>query len=113
MDIFNWLNNSKLVSDFTINDIRRSNETYYLNLKIIFIDNSELFIRDYVDLNHRKYSFHWQDNNGELIKRWDNAPHFVDLITFPHHVHLSSENVIESHDISLEEVLNHIAIELT
>lgn len=34
-----------------------------------------------------KYSFHWQDAQGQLIKRWDNAPHYPDLPNTPHHVH--------------------------
>lgn len=34
-----------------------------------------------------KYSFHWQDAQGQLIRRWDNAPHFPDLPNTPHHVH--------------------------
>ena len=24
----------------------------------------------------RKYSYHWQSEDGRLIKRWDNAPHY-------------------------------------
>ncbi len=35
----------------------------------------------------RKYSFHWQDVQGQLIRRWDNAPHYPDLPDAPHHVH--------------------------
>jgi hypothetical protein len=45
---------------------------------------------------------------GHLIIRWDNAPHFPDLPTFPHHKHLASGEVTESYDISLEEILNFI-----
>jgi hypothetical protein len=34
------------------------------------------------------YRFHWQNNSGDLITRWDNAPHFPELNGFPHHVHI-------------------------
>ncbi len=44
-----------------------------------------------------KYSFHWQDAEGKLIKRWDNAPHFPDVPTYPFHVHLGEERVESSH----------------
>ncbi len=35
----------------------------------------------------RKYSFHWQDADGELICRWDNVRHHMDLPNAPHHLH--------------------------
>lgn len=35
--------------------------------------------------------FHWQGNDGRLIKRWDNAPHFPSLAGFPAHIHIGPE----------------------
>ena len=35
----------------------------------------------------QKYSFHWQDARGNLVARWDNAPHHRDLPNAPHHSH--------------------------
>jgi len=40
-----------------------------------------------------KYSFHWQDAQGNLKKRWDNAPHHPELPNSPHHVHLENDTV--------------------
>jgi hypothetical protein len=34
-----------------------------------------------------KYRFHWQDVQGNLKRRWDNAPHYPNLPNAPHHVH--------------------------
>jgi hypothetical protein len=31
-----------------------------------------------------KYSFHWQNGNGELRKQWDNAAHHPETSTHPH-----------------------------
>lgn len=42
----------------------------------------------------RKYSFHWQDQNGRLLKRWDNAPHHREYSSH-HHLHLADESVTE------------------
>lgn len=108
MEIFKWLDDSSFVKSHSINDFRKSETIFYLNLKIHFVNNSELHVREYLDADHRKYSFHCQSYNGDLITRWDNAPHFPDLITFPHHKHLASGEVIESYDISLEEILGLI-----
>jgi len=108
MEIFKWLDDSSFIKSHSINDFRKSETVFYLNIKIYFVNNSELHVREYVDSDHRKYSFHWQSSNGDLIIRWDNAPHFPDLLTFPHHKHLASGEVTESHDISLEEILKFI-----
>jgi hypothetical protein len=40
-----------------------------------------------------KYSYHWQDKEGTLKKRWDNAPHHKDLVNFPHHIHSDPSHV--------------------
>jgi Family of unknown function (DUF6516) len=34
-----------------------------------------------------KYSYHWQDAQRKLMRRWDNAPHFPHLPHAPDHVH--------------------------
>jgi len=59
-----------------------------------------------------KYSFHWQDADDRLRKRWDNARHHPELRTFPNHVHDGSEdNVLPHEPVSIEEVLTMIAAE--
>mgnify|MGYP001134823819 CR=1 FL=1 len=35
----------------------------------------------------RKYSFHWQNAQGNLVRRWDNAPHHKELANAPYHSH--------------------------
>ncbi len=112
MDVFKWLNDHTLVSSYIVNDFKKSDAAFYLNLKAVFIDDSELHVREYVDIDHRKYAFHWQSSNGELILRWDNAPHFRNIVTFPHHKHLALCEITESHDISFDEVLSFIQLKL-
>ena len=34
-----------------------------------------------------KYSLHWQDSQGNLVRRMDNALHFAALPDAPHHEH--------------------------
>ncbi len=108
MEIFKWLEDDSFVKSYSITDFRKSETTSYLNIKIQFVNNSELHVREYVDTDHRKYAFHWQSSNGDLIIRWDNAPHFPNLITFPHHKHLASGDVTKSYNISLDEILDFI-----
>ncbi len=60
-----------------------------------------------------KYSFHWQDEAGQLLKRWDNAAHHPELSTNPHHVHDGSEQNVRPHEpINAEEVLSFIVAQV-
>lgn len=68
----------------------------------MIIDCSLLHVKEYNDINERNYSFHWQKSNGELIIRWDNAPHHKHLENYPHHKH-TADRVEESKEITLQE----------
>lgn len=60
----------------------------------------------------RKYSFHWQDKRGNLIKRWDNAPHHKEFTT-RHHVHLADGTVSEmTQPTAIHQAILEIEIEL-
>jgi len=56
-----------------------------------------------------KYSFHWQDGSGRLLKRWDNATHQPGVATYPHHIHDGADtNVLPHESVSAEHVLTLI-----
>lgn len=80
---------------------------YYIKLYIEFVDNTELYVREYNGEFERYYSFHWQNTDGELIVRWDNAPHHKEIETFPHHKHIG-DKIVGSSEITLYEILNSI-----
>jgi len=44
-----------------------------------------------------KYRHHWQNQEGILIKRLDNAPHHPQVASFPHHLHDGSEDNVVAH----------------
>lgn len=81
--------------------------SYRLKAKIYFADNSQLIIKDYLFGTTRKYSFHRQDETGRLKIRWDNARHWNNVETFPHHKHIK-EQVQPSRETTIEEVLAFI-----
>lgn len=41
-----------------------------------------------------KYSVHWQTNEGNLKRRWDNAPHHPEISTHPHHIHSGDDDSV-------------------
>lgn len=108
MDFFKWLDDESLVSNYTINAFQESNNSLFYNLTIYFRGNSVLFAREYIVLAHRKYSFYWQNVDKLLKIRWDNAPHFKHIATFPHHKHIGENDIQASFDITFEDVIRPI-----
>ena len=111
MEIFEFLENSKIIHSFELIDFKRWEDGQYLNIKIEFIDQSLLFVKEFYDRLSRNYSYHWQDKNNQLIIRWDNAPHYPEHVSFPHHKHVAGK-LTESEEISLDDVLKVIEKEL-
>jgi len=63
-----------------------------LRIQATLSDKSIIELFEYVvEVNAQvrlvKYSFHWQDAQSKLRRRWDNAPHHLELTSAPHHVH--------------------------
>ena len=54
-----------------------------------------------------RYAFHYQDAEGNLVFRYDNAPHHPRLATFPAHKHVG-DTVIEAQAPDLADVLREI-----
>ena len=59
------------------------------------------------DFNRVNYKFHYQDATGNLIFRYDNAPHYPHLSTFPAHKHVGN-SVVEAESPDLNNVLAEI-----
>jgi len=59
------------------------------------------------------YRLHWQDKGGRLIRRWDNAPHYPELESFPYHVHTSERRAEPFRPINIKEALQLIEEEIS
>ena len=81
----------------------------YLRVIIRLPDDSVIHCFEYVLFDEligiSKYSFHWQDVAGNLICRWDNAPHHPELDNFPYHVH-TKDKVSASSEMNLRTILS-------
>jgi len=65
------------------------------------LELTERLVEERGILSIKKYRHHWQNHDGQVIKRWDNAPHHPEIDTFPHHLHDGSEsNVIRHGEIT-------------
>jgi hypothetical protein len=71
-------------------DIRAEN-IGLIKATITFTDESRLSVTEYLDLTSKteklSYSYHYQDINGSLLFRYDNAAHKPSL-GFAHHKHV-------------------------
>ena len=97
------------IKKYDIIRYRNESVSYEFVIKIVFHDLSELHVSDYLFLDgKRKYIFHYQNKESKLIFRYDTAPHWKKLKTYPYHKHLKDGNVVESRIMYLETVLNEI-----
>ena len=68
----------------------------FMKGRILFIDGSVLEFLEYLKGDARlKYRFHYMDDQGTLVFRYDNAPHH-NVSTFPDHKHTPSEVIAAS-----------------
>ena len=66
---------------------------------------NEAIVIEENQLKQLDYRYHFQDQQNNLIFRYDNTPHFPDLKSFPHHKHLKN-NVEDSDEPLILDVIN-------
>ena len=74
----------------------RANKQAVLNARVVLIDNSVLYIKEYIDarygIERMSYGYQYQDREGNLIFRYDNAKHRPDL-GYEAHKHLADGSI--------------------
>lgn len=112
---------TRLITDTIVAsvDIRRERFTLadaHLRAHLELVDGSTLEFSEYVQrrpdgaIEVVTYSYHWSDTQGDLIRRWDNTPHYPDLAGFPHHLHQGpGDTVLPGQPIDIFTVLDSIA----
>jgi hypothetical protein len=98
-----------------IEEIFLTEKTYsdtkgFIDGKITFIDESILEFSEVKNSEKHtkiKYRYHFRNKKDDLIFRYDNAKHYPNLMSFPHHKHLPN-NTIESNEPDILSVLNEI-----
>lgn len=88
-------------------------------IRVTFSDRSWLELSEFFRKNDQgeidliSYSYQWMDKNNNLRMRWDNARHYPNLPSFPHHRHDGDEkNVLPGEPMNLLKALDHIAAQL-
>lgn len=101
------------VLDVGVNSEVRPGDQAYLNGVITFVDGSELHFAEFLDASSQTveklmYRYHYQDQTGQLVFRYDNARH-QPLIFSSSHKHLP-EQVVTSTVPTLEDILAEITL---
>ena len=100
---------SAIIDDVVVERFVHVGSTYELRVTMTLKDGSQLKIKDYLFADGtRKYAYHWQSAHGQLIRRWDNAPHWPGLPGAPHHCHIASDVVEPSSARDLMSILGVI-----
>ena len=111
------------IEDFPLvvtNDLHAYINSYkkgYVSGVITFLDDStltmiEVLIKSNNIIEPAKYRYHYMDNNQALQFRYDNAAHFKNLSSFPHHKHIlvnDDERVIATPKPTLSQILDEIS----
>ena len=89
-------------------------ETVYLKGRITIIDSSTLEIAIFVTeargkLAVDKYRLHYMDGAGQMLFRYDNAPHHAEIASHPHHKHTPDRIIASSNMPSIKDILNEIS----
>jgi hypothetical protein len=96
------------VKDLEVIELVEEESVQLLRARAEIMDNSILHIREAIFSYTSKYSYHWQTSTGEVLIRWDNAPHHPEIPTHPDHKH-EGEEISPSTRVSIEDVLAEIA----
>jgi hypothetical protein len=81
----------------------------YVSGVLLLTGGYELYVAEYVITSptetRLKYRYHLQTPDGQLVSRWDNAPHHPDVATFPHHRHDDQGEVCSSSSMTVPTAL--------
>jgi len=106
-EIISALKQSAIVLDFEVLELIDEDSVKLIKIKAVLKKDCLLYITELHTKSYQKYSYHFQKNDGELIARWDNKPHWRDMSTYPHHKH-ENDRVSPSHRVTIVDVLDQI-----
>jgi len=104
---------TSIIHSTSITYDKRSTSIGFIRGAVYFLDGSQLHLREFINVEHGveryMYAYHYQRQDGTLVFRYDNTPHFPSFLTFPHHKHeLSDTNVMAASPPDLQAVLTEI-----
>ena len=92
---------SPVVHSFQIREREEQLHESFIRIRAVLTNGDVLEAFEFVvatpdAVQTHTYRLHWQQDDGRLKRRWDNAPHHRDVSTFPYHVHVGPMDQVES-----------------
>jgi len=108
------INTSPVVSSYNITIDRKTNDIAFVSGIIEFREGTTLDFKEFIEskesgIERYKYAYNYRTSTC-IIFRYDNSPdpRAKKLGTFPYHKHLKNDEIIESREINLADVLKEI-----
>ncbi|CAD7767147.1 MAG: hypothetical protein DNFNHJIP_00554 [Candidatus Argoarchaeum ethanivorans] len=99
------LSQSDIVISVEVIEINVEPKVQSLRAKAILKEGYVLYVNEGIGESYRRYSYHLQKGD-KMIRRWDNAPHWMGIRTFPFHLHLpDNDKPIECGEVFVDGVL--------
>ncbi|KAF5436616.1 hypothetical protein C5S35_08190 [Candidatus Methanophagaceae archaeon] len=99
------LSSSDLVIEVEVIEMNIEPKTQSLRAKVMLKKGYVLYVNEGIGENYRRYSYHLQKGD-EMIRRWDNAPHWRGISTFPFHLHIPDKaKPIKCEEVFVDDIL--------
>lgn len=89
----------------------RAEKKAVINIKVILINKSALYIREYLNSKYEieriDYAYQYQTEEGTLIFRYDNAKH-KPALGFNEHKHTQNGSIISSQLPPIDEIVDEV-----
>ena len=109
-DILDAFSTSEIVQELAVLVLVEEPGKQALRAKVSLKGGYVMYITEAFGKGFRSYSYHIQ-KDGKMVRRWDNAPHWPEMKTFPHHFHMNSEKEgLECQEFFALDVLREIKV---
>ena len=89
----------------------RAGKQALLKVNVVLVDGSTLLIMEYIDtkfgIEKLSYAYQYQDRNGKLLFRYDNASH-KPALDFKEHKHKNDGTVLSAKPPELKEIIDEV-----
>jgi len=105
------LENNGYTESVEIKEEIRPNKQAVLNAKVVLLNGSVLHVKEYINaqygIDRVSYAYQYQDRYGNLIFRYDNAPH-KPALGFTTHKHTANRTVENADLPDVFDLINEI-----
>jgi len=106
-EILDVLSSSEVVQELEVTVLVQEPGKQALRAKATLTGGYVLHVNEALGREFRSYSYHVLKGD-KMVRRWDNAPHWPKMKTFPHHLHLPDGSAIECSEVFIDDVLETV-----